>query len=220
MAQIFKRVGQESIRVSWSALMRTFFGPEVENPPDWKKVGGVIFAPNHTSFIDPIVFQTAVPRPIRFMMTEGIYRIRAFQWLFKLWDTIPVPDGEAVKVTAIKEALRVVRGGQPLVIFPEGGISRSGLLQPGQPGVAALMTRSRVPVIPVAILGTYDMLPFHANFPRAHRVKVRFGEPIAAPNEDLDREGQREYAARIMDAIHALGAPRAPSDRRAWPNSG
>jgi 1-acyl-sn-glycerol-3-phosphate acyltransferase len=208
MPTILKRAGQEAIRISWSALMRTFFGPEVENAPDWKTVGGVIFAPNHNSFIDPIVFQTAVPRPVRFMMTETIYRIRAFQWLFKLWDTIPVPDGEAVKVAAIKDALRVVRGGEPLVIFPEGGISRNGLLQPGQPGVVALMTRARVPVIPVAILGTYDMLPFHATFPRAHRVKVRFGEPIPAPPDDLDREGQRAHAAVIMDAIHALGAPR------------
>jgi 1-acyl-sn-glycerol-3-phosphate acyltransferase len=143
------------------------------------------------------------------MMTESIYRIRAFQWLFKLWDTIPVPDGEAVKVAAIKDALRVVRSGQPLVVFPEGGISRSGFLQAGQPGVVALMTRARVPVIPVAILGTYQMLPFHATFPRASRVKVRFGEPIPAPAADLDREGQRAHAALIMDAIHALGAPRS-----------
>jgi 1-acyl-sn-glycerol-3-phosphate acyltransferase len=213
MSSIAKRFGQEAIRVSWSALMRTFFGPEVENAPDWKKVDGVIFAPNHTSFIDPIVFQTAVPFPVKFMMTEGIYRIPAFRWLFKLWDTIPVPDGEAVKVAAIKEALRVVRGGEPLVIFPEGGISRDGFLQPGQPGVAALMTRARVPVIPVAIIGTYEMLPFRATFPRARRVLVRFGEPIPAPEGELDREGQRAHAERIMDAIHALGAPRRETPR-------
>jgi 1-acyl-sn-glycerol-3-phosphate acyltransferase len=208
MTSALKRIGQEAIRISWSSMMRTFFGPEVENPPDWKKVGGVIFAPNHNSFIDPIVLQTAIPRPVRFMMTEAIYRIRAFRWLFKLWETIPVPDGEAVKAGAIKDALRVVRGGEPLVIFPEGGISRNGLLQAGQPGVVALMTRARVPVIPVAILGTYKMLPFHATFPRAARVKVRFGEPIPAPEGELDREAQRAHAALIMDAIHALGAPR------------
>lgn len=188
--------------------MRTFFGPEIEGAPDWKTVGGTIFAPNHTSFIDPIVFQSAVPHPIKFMMTETIYRIRAMRWLFDLWDTIPIPDGGAPKVSAIKDALRVVRGGEALVIFPEGGIARNGRLQAGQPGVAALMSRARVPVIPVAILGTYEMLPFHANFPRAVRTKVRFGEPIPPPEGDLDREAQKAYAARIMDAIHALGARR------------
>ena len=48
--------------------------------------------------------QTAIPHPVRFMMTEGIYRIPAMRWFFKLWDTIPVPDGDAVKVSAMKEA--------------------------------------------------------------------------------------------------------------------
>jgi 1-acyl-sn-glycerol-3-phosphate acyltransferase len=205
---ILQRVAQESIRLSVCSLLRLFFGPEIENAPDWKKLDGVIFAPNHNSYLDPFMFQIAVPRPIRFMMTESIYRVRAFRWLFDLWNTIPVPDGDAVKVSAIKESLRVVRSGHPLVIFPEGGISRNGRLQPGQPGVAALMARARVPVIPVAILGTYELLPFHATFPRAVRVKVRFGDPIPAPAEDLDRDGQRAHAARIMDAIHALGARR------------
>ena len=75
-------------------------------------------------------------------------------------------------------------------------------------GVVALMMRARVPVIPVAILGTYRLLPRHANFFRAARVTVRFGQPIAPPGEALARDGVREYAQRIMDAIHALGAPR------------
>lgn len=191
-----------------SAFLRLVYGPTVENPPDWKKVGGVIFAPNHNSYLDPIIFQAGIPRPVRFMMTETIYEVRAFRWLFKLWDTIPVPDGDAVKVTAMKDALRVVRSGQPLVIFPEGAIARNGRLQPGMPGVAALMARARVPVIPVAILGTYGLLPYHANFPRAARVTIRFGDPIPPPPEGADRDAQRAHAAEIMEAIAALGAPR------------
>jgi 1-acyl-sn-glycerol-3-phosphate acyltransferase len=210
MTTVLKRIGQEAFRVSWSALLRTFFGPEIHGAPDWGRVDGVIFAPNHASYLDPIVFQAAAPKPIRFMMTEGIYRLRAFRWLFELWDTIPVPDGEAVKASAFKEALRVVRSGKPLVIFPEGGISRDGFLQPGQPGVGAIMAHANVPVIPVAILGTYAVLPFRANFPRAHRVEVRFGDPIAPPSGRLDREGQRAFAERVLDAIHELGAPRRP----------
>ena len=146
-------------------------------------------------------------------MTEGIYKIPSMRWFFDLWDTIPVPDGDAVKVAAMKEALRVVRGGKPLVIFPEGSISRNGLLRPAQPGVVALMTRARVPVIPVAILGTYRVLPYHANFFRAARVSVRFGQPIPAPTDDLERHDVRAHAQRIMDAIHALGAPRRAEEK-------
>ena len=208
MTSLPKRFAQEVVRISWTSLARVFIGPEVSNAPDWKKLGGAILAPNHNSFLDPVVVQTAIPHPVRFMMTEGIYRKPAMRWFFDLWDTIPVPDGDAVKVSAMKEALRVVRGGKPLVIFPEGGISHDGRLQPGQPGVVALMMRARVPVIPVAILGTYEVLPYRANFIRAGRVKLRFGEPIPPPAEGLERQGVRAYAAQIMDAIHAMGAPR------------
>jgi 1-acyl-sn-glycerol-3-phosphate acyltransferase len=208
MTSLPKRIAQEAVRISWTSVSRLFFGPEVIDPPDWKKLGGAILAPNHVSFLDPIMLQAAIPKPVRFMMTEGIYRIPSIRWFFDLWDTIPVPDGEAVKVGAMKEALRVVRGGKLLVIFPEGGISRSGLLQPGQPGVVALMMRARVPVIPVAIMGTHALLPRQADFPRAARVTVRFGRPIDPPGEDLERDGVRAHAQRIMDAIHSLGAPR------------
>jgi 1-acyl-sn-glycerol-3-phosphate acyltransferase len=209
MTSLPKRLVQEAVRISWTALSRTFFGPAVVDAPDWKTLGGAILAPNHVSYLDPIMLQAAIPKPVRFMMTEGIYRIPSIRWFLDLWDTIPVPDGDAVKVGAMKEALRVVRGGGTLGIFPEGGISRNGLLQAGQPGVVALMMRARVPVIPVAILGTYRLLPYHANFPRAARVTVRFGKPIPPPDGDLERGDVRAHAQRIMDAIHALGAPRA-----------
>jgi 1-acyl-sn-glycerol-3-phosphate acyltransferase len=208
MTSFAQRAGQQSIRVVVSSFMRLFFGPHVENLPDFDETGGVILAPNHNSYLDPIVLQVAIPRHVRFMMTESIYEVRAFRWLFELWETIPVPDGDAVKVSAMKDALKAARSGKPLVIFPEGGISRTGRLQPGMPGVATLMARSRVPVIPVAILGTYELLPFHATFPRAARVTVRFGSPIPPPAEDADRDAQRAHVAHIMDAIHALGAPR------------
>jgi 1-acyl-sn-glycerol-3-phosphate acyltransferase len=209
MTSLPKRVAQEAVRISWTSLSKLFFGPEVIDPPDWKKLGGVILAPNHCSYLDPVMLQAAIPKHIRFMMTEGIYNIRSMKWFFDLFETIPVPDGDAVKVGAMKEALRAVRGGATLGIFPEGGISRNGLLQPGQPGVVALMMRARVPVIPVAILGTYRLLPRHANFFRAARVTVRFGQPLDPPPEELARDGVRAYAQRIMDAIHALGAPRS-----------
>jgi 1-acyl-sn-glycerol-3-phosphate acyltransferase len=76
------------------------------------------------------------------------------------------------------------------------------------PGVAALMSRARVPVVPVAILGTYALLPYHATFPRAARVHIRFGSPIPPPPADADREAQRAHVTHIMDAIDALGARR------------
>jgi 1-acyl-sn-glycerol-3-phosphate acyltransferase len=191
-----------------TSYFRVFYALRIENQPDWRRSGPVILAPNHVSFADPLFVQAAWPRHLTFLMTEAIWKLKAINWFFRFWGAIPVPDGEAVKATSIKEALKAIRAGKPVVIFPEGKISVDGKLNAGSPGVAALMGRARVPVIPMAILGSYDVLPDRANFPRIAKVTVRFGAPISPPEGDLDREGLRRFAAQVMDAIAALGAPR------------
>ncbi len=208
LTSFLRRAWQRTVRVSWTWMIRLFYLHRVENAPDWRHQGAVILAPNHTSFADPLFLQAAVPRHLRFMMTEAIYRVPGMKWFFKLWDAIPVPDGDAVKVAAMKEALRAVRAGQPLVIFPEGAIAQDGYLKAGNPGVVSLMVRTKVPVIPVAIIGAYQVFPYRANFPRAGRVVVRFGAPITAPEGELDREAIRRFTNVIMDAIHDLGVAR------------
>jgi 1-acyl-sn-glycerol-3-phosphate acyltransferase len=195
-------------RVVISSYFRVFYAYRVENAPTIPEGTPVVFAPNHVSFADPLFMQGAWPRHLTFLMTESIWKLRALNWFFRFWGAIPVPDGDAVKASAIKDALKAIRAGKPVVIFPEGKISEDGRLNPGNPGVAALMARARVPVVPVAILGSYDVLPYRAKFPRIAKVVVRFGEPIAPDETAQDREGLRRFSERVMDAIAALGAPR------------
>lgn len=192
------------IHVSVSSFLRLFWGATSENQPDWKTVGPVVLAPNHCSYADPIFLQSMTHTHFTFLMTEAIYVLPSMRWLFKLWGAIPLPDGDTVKAGAIKTVLRTIRSGQPVVIFPEGSIARDGVLQPGQPGVAALMSRARVPVIPVAILGTYGILPHRALWPRAGRIHIRFGDPIPPPEGDLDRAGIDAWTSRVMAALEAL----------------
>lgn len=199
-----------------TSYFRVFYALRIEGlPADWRTYGPVVFAPNHVSFTDPLFMQSAWPRHLTFLMTESIYRLKALNWFFRFWGAIPVPDGDAVKASSIKDALKAIRAGRQVVIFPEGRISSDGALNVGSPGVAALMARARVPVIPVAILGSYDVLPNRANFPRIARVTVRLGRPIPPPEGDLDREGLRRFAEGVMDAIAALGAPRRPAEAAA-----
>jgi 1-acyl-sn-glycerol-3-phosphate acyltransferase len=204
-------LGRKITRWVITSYFRVFYGFRVENQPDWRSASPVVFAPNHVSYTDPLFMQAAWPPHLTFLMTETIYRLKAIHWFFKFWGAIPVPDGEAVKATSIKEALKAIRAGRPVVIFPEGRISEDGMLNEGNPGVAALMARARVPVIPVAILGSYDVLPKRANFPRIAPVVVRFGPAIPPPEGELDRDGLRRFAAQVMEAIAALGAPTRPA---------
>jgi 1-acyl-sn-glycerol-3-phosphate acyltransferase len=187
-------------------LAAPWFSVRVENRPPLESMGPVILAPNHASFIDPPVLQRACGTHVTFLMTETIYRARWFSWLFRIWGTIPVPENGSA-AGAIKAALRAIRDGRQVVIFPEGRVSDDGCLGEGRGGVAVLLAKARVPVIPVAILGTYEVLPRHGRRLRRHPVVVRFGDPIP-PVEDLDRDQVPAFAAKVMDAIAALGAPR------------
>lgn len=191
------------VRFTINTLIRPWIGPAVENAPDWKTLGPCIVAPNHASFADPILVQSVIPVDVRFLMTETIYRVPLMRWFFDLWGAIPVPDGAALKIDAMKAALSAMRSGKPVGIFPEGAIARDGVMQPGQPGVVALMVKARVPVVPVAVIGAYRLLPHRANFPRASWIRVRFGTPIIPP-EKLDRDGTRDFAVRIMAEIDRL----------------
>jgi 1-acyl-sn-glycerol-3-phosphate acyltransferase len=191
------------VRFTINTLIRPWIGPAVENAPDWKTIGPCIIAPNHTSFADPILVQSVIPVDVRFLMTETIYRVPLMRWSLRSTRRHSCPrrsgaqdrrdegraDGDALRKTGRD--------------FPEGSIARDGVIQPGQPGVVALMVKARVPVIPVAVIGAYRLLPRRANFPRASWVRVRFGTPILPP-EKLDRDGTRDFAAAIMAEIARL----------------
>ena len=182
-----------------------FFTVEVENRPDFRGMGPVVLAPNHVSYLDPPVLQWACDEHVTFLMTEAIYRIPLARFFFKAWGAIPVPEGRNA-AQALKDGIRAIKSGRPVAIFPEGHISTDGNLKRGRGGVVTLIARGQVPVIPVAILGTFHVLPRHRKWPRHGHVVVRFGKPIPAPGK-LSREQVPVFAEKIMDAIADLGAP-------------
>jgi len=189
-------------------------GIRVAGLPDLARLGPVILAPNHTSFLDPPLLQVVCRRHLSFLITEEIYQLPLARAFFRLWETIPVPE-QGSPARAVKAALRAIARGRSVCIFPEGGISRDGYLQPGRDGVVTLMLRARVPVIPVAILGSYRILPYEARIPRPGQVLIRFGEPIQPPAR-MTRQEVPGFQTRIMDAIHALGAPRQGEPLELW----
>ncbi len=182
-----------------------WFSVQVENRPTMDSMGPTIIAPNHVSFLDPLVLQAALRSHVTFMMTEGIYNAPIMHWVFRIWGVIPVPQNRN-PTGAIRGALKTLRAGQPIVIFPEGKVSADGCLNEGMGGVGMILSRCRVPVIPVAILGTHEVLPRHRRWPRRHRVIVRFGAAIDPG--DLSKDEGPAFVARVMDAIAEQGAPR------------
>ena len=206
-APLWRRAARLGVHVFFASIARIWFRVEAENVPRIIPGKPIILAPNHVSYLDPPVLQHAVWTHVTFMMTEVIYKRWFLGWMFRIWSAIPIPE-DRPPTAAMKAALRALRAGQSVAIFPEGKISLDGYLNEGHGGVGMLIVKGRVPVIPVAILGTFEVLPKHRWWPRRHRVLVRFGEPIDPGS--LGKDDVPAFVERLMGEIEKLGAPRRP----------
>ncbi len=203
------------LRHGCAPVLRAWFALEVEGVEHLPASGPFILAANHHNYLDGVVLGVALPRPIAFLVMPRVYRATPVHPPFhRHIRSIPI-DLRRPAPGAIKRALQVLHDGGVVGIFPEGPFSREGRLMPGQPGVAAIALRSGVPVVPAAILGTYEALVgkrFH--LPRRHPLSVRFGPPLlvgAGRSSRTTHSEREEITRRIMSQIAALlGGDRRP----------
>jgi len=189
-------------------LLRVAWDLHVEGAHRIPARGPALLAANHLSFLDPVVLQGALPRPIHYLMTARLYRGR-WHWMYRLFDTVPVTLGSG-NFKALAEAAARLEAGEVVGVFHEGGISKDGSLGPFRPGVALLAMRTRTPVIPVAILGTRDALPPGSLRLRRAHIRVRLGEPVSA-GEELEPGPLTE---QVRDAVAALSRSPGPPPAR------
>ena len=121
--------------------------------------GAAILVCNHVSFVDAVLLMAASPRPIRFLMDHQIFKVPMLGWMFKLAKAIPIAprtqDPMAYEA-AFEAAAQVLKEGDLLAIFPEGGITKDGTLQEFKGGIVKILARAetdglQVPVIPMAL---------------------------------------------------------------------
>lgn len=164
---------------------------------------GVVVAP-HRSWLDPACISGACPRPVRFLMMDTVYRRPAASWFYRRMRSIPVGAGGApLTVTALRQALRALRDGQLIGVFPEGRVVAGRVLGPFQPGAAMLAARGGAPIIPVFIRGSSRAWPHGRAWPGPARVSVRIGPAIAPPGKS-DRDALERFLQRIRDGLEAL----------------
>ena len=181
-------------------LFKIFFRMKVKGAENIPSTGGFILASNHISFLDPLALGAASPRPLNFMARSDLFHIPLFGRLIAAVDAFPVKRDSADK-SALKEAMRRVKSGHALALFPEG-TRQDSKTAPDEPqaGIGFLAVKLTVPVIPAFISGTEKALPRHAKFIRLAPVSVSLGKQISI-------EGRMRYediAMRIMDDIRHL----------------
>jgi 1-acyl-sn-glycerol-3-phosphate acyltransferase len=172
----------------------------VEGLENIEPARAVVYAANHLSALDIPVLYVGIPGQFRIMAKKELFRYPMLGWHLKRSGQIPIVVGDAhASVGSLKRAGRALRKGLPLMVFPEGGRSPNGRLQPFMGGAFFAAIAEQVPVVPVAIVGTYELLPINSFHVLPGEVEMIIGPPIATAGmrlRDMDK-----LAAQVREAI-------------------
>jgi 1-acyl-sn-glycerol-3-phosphate acyltransferase len=167
--------------------------------------GPVIFVANHTTAYDPILMQaSSTHRVIQFMMAKEYYEMKPFNFFYKWMKVIPV-NRSGNDTASIRTAIRALKEGACIGMFPEGKISEDGRMNEGRPGVSLLALMSHATVVPAYIRGTNVHRGMVGDFLARGHVTIFFGKPMRF--DDLKGHGEEardEATRRIMGAIRGL----------------
>jgi 1-acyl-sn-glycerol-3-phosphate acyltransferase len=160
--------------------------------------GPVVLAPNHVSYMDPVLLTIPVRRPLHYMTLEVFFGVPGLGALIRWFRAFPVREDE-IDRPAIRTAMRILRDGQALVVFPEGGRSPDGRLLTFRPGAFRLALQADAPVVPVTIAGAHAAWPAHRRLPRPGRITITFHAPLG--RKDLPETGDRAAQADSLAAL-------------------
>ncbi|WP_329388261.1 1-acyl-sn-glycerol-3-phosphate acyltransferase [Streptomyces sp. NBC_01351] len=187
-------------------LLRLLFRPRIEGLENIPTEGAAIVAGNHLSFSDHFLMPAILKRRITFLAKAEYFtgpgvKGRLTAAFFRSAGQIPVDrSGKDAGQAALREGLGVLAKDELLGIYPEGTRSHDGRLYKGKVGVAAMALRAGVPVVPCAMVGTFEIQPPGQKIPNIRRVTIRFGRPL-----DFSRyaglEGERAVLRAVTDEI-------------------
>jgi len=194
-------------------VLKTLFRPWVKGLDNVPAEGAAILASNHLSFSDSIFMPLMVPRPVVFLAKSEYFtgkgiKGRLTATFFRLTNQLPMDrSGGAASALSLNAGMDVLKNGSLLGIYPEGTRSPDSRLYRGKVGVARLALQARVPVIPVAMIGTDKVQPIGKRMPNIRRIGMIFGEPLDFSRyygmED-DRLIQRSVTDEIMYELMRL----------------
>ena len=223
-------------------LMRVLARPTIEGLHHIPAKGGAILAGNHLAVADSFLVPLLLPRRVTYLAKREYFTQSGFiGWIKKTFFTgvgqVPVDrsSGSAAQA-ALDTAVRLLREGKLLGIYPEGTRSPDGRLYKGKTGVARMALEAGVPVVPVAVIGTNKLNPIGSRMWRPHHVHIRIGEPLdfsryagMAGDRFIERSMTDEimytlmelsgqtyvdtYAASVKERAAAQDAARLPDSR-------
>jgi len=190
---------------AWSRMiMKTIFSPV--------KVTGLdkidtskphVYAANHASALDIPVLYVNLPFQFRIAFKKELLAYPVVGWHLKQSGQICIDQQNPSRsIGSIRAALKGLKGGMPLVIFPEGGRTSDGEIKPILPGAFFLAIKAQVDIVPVALVGTYELLPMNTYHIKCRPLEMRVGEPI--PTAGLTLRDMDALSGKVQKALEDL----------------
>lgn len=184
-------------------MFKVLFRFRVKGREHIPRKGAFILASNHVSYLDPIALGVACPRKLNFMAKQELFVNPWFSKLMSAVCAFPIKRDSA-DLFALKEAMRRLKSGKALVLFPEGSRRFDGTSAEPQAGIGFLAAKLNVPVVPAWIKGTAVALPKGAKSIKPVKVSVYFGKQIFIER----RMPYQEIAKTVMENIRHLSCER------------
>jgi 1-acyl-sn-glycerol-3-phosphate acyltransferase len=179
--------------------------------------GGVLIAANHASYLDIPLLGCGMWRRAWYLGRHDLFPIPIVNRVLQALGWIPVRLGRLDR-KAFGKAINLIRAGQAVVIFPEGGRSHDGHLRPPKAGIGVIVSQTGCPVVPAYLKGTFEVLPMGARWPRLRQVTLRVGSPIrfetGGPKERAEtKQFYQQVSRTVIEHIAALGHVPVPKGK-------
>ena len=186
-------------------FFKTFFRVSISGRENIPQTGAALLVANHASYFDPPLLAVASRRHISFMAKAGLFKVPILGTLLRLYESFPV-NREKRDLAAFRTAIRRLNEGGLVAVFPEGTRRRMGpkKLGPIEPGAAYLILKSQVPMVPIGISGTDEVIQEGKRFPRFPKIVVTIGKPVFPDGKGAERKDLSKLSGEIERSIVSL----------------
>lgn len=220
-ASLFEKDGkwQHRIAQAWArtSVKASCCPVKVLGEENLRKHEVAVYACNHLSYMDTPVIFASLPFQFRIVARHDLWKLPFIGWHLRRSGQVPVNvDNPRASIASLGGAVKTLKSGMPLFIFPEGGRSEDGHLAPFLNGPAFMAIRAQVPIVPMALVGTHELLPIHTGQFYPVPITLAIGKPIETTGyssrqaDELTRRLSDEIC-RLFYAHSYLPAPAEPS---------
>ncbi|WP_260703047.1 lysophospholipid acyltransferase family protein [Edaphobacter flagellatus] len=171
-----------------------------------------VYAVNHLSYYDTPVLFAKLPFQFRILAKQGLWKIPFIGWYLHRSGQVPIDQSTSRNaVASLNRGVQTLKSGLPLVIFPEGGRAPDGIPKPFVAGAAFMAIKAQVPIVPITLIGTYELLPIHTYHLYPRPIQIIVGDPI--PTVGLTTRDADALTQQVRNIITETYLQNHPSNR-------